>query len=86
MRRDVVLQPDGKMSQFNYGLMLGQSSCSAINSSRNLREAALGIHLLDTSILRNKFSSTVSVNGQQVGYCHCYFKMFMSLKISIIIK
>lgn len=70
MRRDVVLQPDGSMSRFNYGLMLGQSPCAPFNGSRNLREAALGIHLLDTSILRNKFLSTVLVNGQQVpGQC-----------------
>ncbi|XP_034233389.1 uncharacterized protein LOC117640692 isoform X2 [Thrips palmi] len=66
MRKDTVLQPDGEMSQFNYCLMLGQSPCAPINISRNLREAAIGIHLLDPSILLHKFSSTISVNGQKV--------------------
>lgn len=66
MRGDTVLKPNGCMSQFDYGLMLGHSPSVGNNISRNLREAATGIHLLDTSILRNKFASTVSVNGLQV--------------------
>lgn len=61
-----MLQPDGQMSTFDFSLMLGQPPSSSNVSSRNLREAALGIHLLDSSILRNKFSSSPPVNGLPV--------------------
>lgn len=65
MNADIVLQPDDSMALFDYGLMLGGAPCMKV-MSKNLREAAVGIHLLDSSIIRNKFSSIVAVNGGQV--------------------
>ena len=64
MRDEIVLQPGGGMAQFDYGLMIGSAPSFEINS-KNLRISAVGIHLLDSSILRNKFSSAVAVNGGQ---------------------
>ncbi|KAK3923536.1 Metal-response element-binding transcription factor 2 [Frankliniella fusca] len=65
MRGDFVLQPDGCMSIFDYGLMIGQSPNTLRNISRNLRDYAIGIHNLDSSIVRNITSCSASVNGGQ---------------------
>ncbi|XP_052129525.1 uncharacterized protein LOC113204915 [Frankliniella occidentalis] len=65
MRGDFVLQPNGCMTSFDYGLMIGQAPNSLQKISRNLRGVAIGIHNLDASIIRNIFSSSIPVNGGQ---------------------
>lgn len=54
MSGDTVLQPEGTMAPFDYSVMYGDAPCPGKVVSRNVSELAIGVHLLDSSILNVK--------------------------------